>query len=288
VSTSLLGIVIGFGLLTAARVVGGAYYRDALRPERFRAGLCEECLAMASGDWVAASGLVGRGFNNLNMGSTLIWRDPGRRVFIDARNEVTGESFMRRYLKIFEAGGWPRAQREFGFEYAVLRYNDDLSAVHLARRLDRDAAWRLVHVDGNAVVFARVGGPNDSIPAASLPPALDAEERQLRLAELAAAGAPDSGFFRWLCWNEPTPGAEFELGTLLLFLGRLEPAEAPLLSAAKRSPGSGEVYNNLGELYWQRQLWRAAFIAYRRALANDPGNQVARSRVSRLAARFEP
>ena len=93
-------------------------------------------------------------------------------------------------------------------------------------------------------------------------------------------------FFRWLWWNEPTPGADFELGTLLLFLGRLEPAEAPLLSAAKRSPGSGEAYNNLAELYWRRRLWREALIAYRRALAIDPDNQVARSRVSRLAARF--
>jgi tetratricopeptide (TPR) repeat protein len=163
-----------------------------------------------------------------------------------------------------------------------------MSAVNLARRLDREAAWRLVHVDGNAVVFARVGGPNDSIPAASLPSAVEAEERRLRLADLAAAGAPRPAWFRWLWWNEPTPGADFELGTLLLFLGRLAPAEAPLLSAAKSSPGSGEVYNNLGELYWQRELWDAALIAYRRALANDPGNQVARSRVPRLAARSQP
>jgi hypothetical protein len=290
IAATLLGSTLALAALTTASVVRGAYYLDGLRPERFTAGLCDTCLATRSGDWVAQSGLVGPGFNNFNMGSTLIWRDPGRKIFIDARNEVTGEEFMREYIETNEIEGWRRAQRRYGFEYVVLRYNADVNALSLARHLDQSPGWQLVHADGNAVIFARADGPNDSLPPAALPAGLSPDERRRRLAALRPEGARHSAFFRWLWSNEPTPGAASELGTLLLFLGRLDQAEAPLLAAAERCPGSAEVHNNLGELYWRRRFGPAALAAYRNALAlglDGEAMRTARSRVERLESRFD-
>lgn len=278
----VLSLTLALVLLTSVRVVRGSFYRDALRPERFAAGLCEQCLAIPAADWIAQGSLVGPGFNNFNIGSVLAWRDPARKVFIDGRNEVTGEALFEDYLGMLDPAGWERGARRYGFEYAVLRYNADVQALALARYLDGSPAWRLVYADGSAVVFARVDGPNGGMPAASLPPAIDAATRRRRLESIRVEGGAWAGLRRWLWSREPSPGAEFELGTALLVLGRLQQAEAPLLAAALASPGAFEVHNNLGELYWRGRAAKPALIAYRNALALEPDHREIQQRVLAL------
>ncbi len=285
VTAALLGVVLLGTLVTTARVVRGAYYLEGVRLERFAAGICDDCLGVSAADWLAESGLAGRGFNNLNMGSTLIWRDPGRKVFIDARNEVSGREFLEEYLAVFEPGGWSEAVHRYGFEYAVLRYGGEDTALRLARQLDRNPAWRLAYVDGSAAIFVRVDGPNASLPAAAMPPPVSPAERRQVLETLRLESGAGARLRRWLWSDAETPGARFELGTLLLVLGRLGRAEAPLLQAAVASPDSFETHNNLGELYWRRKMGAPALRAYRNALAIDPSHPTVGRRVSQLESR---
>jgi hypothetical protein len=263
-----LVLVLGFALLCIPRIVSGTFYASQRRPDRFAAELCRSCLAADAADWIAARDLRGRGFNDLTSGSTLIWRDPGRKVFIDGRNEVTGEAFFRRYLELTAPGGWPAAQREFGFEYAVMTHRASRFAGRLATALRADPDWRMAYVDGAAVVFVRVAGPNGQLPEAPLPAAVDAatRSRALERASLASAARPG----RWLWSREPAPGEEFALGSFLLRLGLLDEAEAPLLASLQHSPHFFETCINLGVLYHYREQWKSSLAAYRIALALRP------------------
>jgi tetratricopeptide (TPR) repeat protein len=280
---ALLVAASAYAALTTVRVASGSFYAAGRRAVRPAAELCSDCLALDAADWVAGRRFLGRGFNNLNVGSTLIWRDPEHPVFIDARNEVTGERFFAEYLAISrDPVRWRAAAARFGFEYVVLAHELDAHARALGLALERDPAWRLVYVDGAALVFVRRDGPNGGTPPAVLPSPIDAGERRLRLASLHVEPGALARARRWLLSREPAPGSRHELGTVLVTLGRTAEAERPLLDAAEESPGFWEVHNNLGVLYRRLGLAREALVAYQNALALNPGEPTLRARVEEL------
>jgi hypothetical protein len=267
---ALLATACGVALLQVPRVVSGSFYASERRGDRFAAELCSDCLALETADWLARTAPAGPGFNNLALGSVLIWRDPARRVFIDGRNEVSGEDFYRDYLAALDPAGFAAARDRFGFEYVALAHRGDAGASRLAAQLARDAAWRLAHVDGAGVVFVRAAGPNGALPEAALPAAVDTAERERRFAEIRADGSRTRALRRWLWSRERPPGAEHGLGNFLARIDRLEAAERPLLAAAAASPDFVEPQLDLGVLYQRAGMRRLALESYRRALALAP------------------
>ncbi len=262
--------VLAVAALTALRVATGVYYAEDWRHDRFAAELCRHCLAADAADWLAARDLAGPGFNDLIIGGTLLWRDPRHPVFIDGRNEVTGEAFYREYLEALDPLRFDDARRRWGFEYVVLRHGAGSRSLPLAEALYADPAWRLVYVDGAAVVYVRVEGPNGGLREAALPPPISGRERDRRLTRLRVPEGLSARAWRWLASRERPPGDSYGLGSFLLSLGLPRHAEAPLLSAAAESPGFYEPHFDLGVLYQRLERWGAARHAFRNALALEP------------------
>lgn len=277
--------VVGFALVTTARVVRGPFYAQGRRHEQFGSGFCRPCLRLDAADWLAQEDLTGPGFNDMSLGSTLIWRDPEHKVFVDARLDVMGPDFFERYLRARHPSGWPAALRHYRFEYVALAHKQDQVARLLALELQKDPAWRLVFADGAAVVFVRVAGPNGHLRKAALPASVEGQARQSAFGSVHVDGSRSARLWRWLTSPEPAPGAAYELGGLLVTLGRLAQAEAPLLEAVRTSPGFWEVHNNLGVLYERRQVWPAALFFASNALTLAPDDAGLRSRLESLRAR---
>jgi len=252
-----------------ARVVSGVFYAADARLDRFGGGWCRPCLALDAADWLARADLAGPGFNDLTLGSVLVWRDPAHPVFIDGRNEVTGEAHYRAYRAAYDPEGWDAARERWGFEYAALSHAGSAAARALGRHLHASSAWALAYVDGAAAVFVRRAGPNGDRAPAALPAAVPAAERRARLAALERRVGAASGW-RWLGSTEPAPGADHRLGAFLLAVGALEAAEAPLLRAAAASPHAFAPLFDLGVLYQRRGLPRAALRAFRLAARLRP------------------
>jgi len=269
----LLALALGFALLCIPRVVSGAFYASDRRPDRFEASLCRECLGLDTADWLVRQNLSGRGLNDLRFGSVLVWRDPAHPVFIDGRNEVTGEAFYARYLRALDPEQWEQTQRSFAFDYVALMHRGDLRAVALARRLRDDPDWRLAHVDGAGVVFVRVSGPNGSLPAARLPLPVERGERQRRLARIPPAPSDLERWLRWLWSSELPPGTAHALGNFLARLGENAAAERPLLDSIETSPHFYEPYLDLGLVYRDLGLRRAAVRCLRHAAALAPEHE---------------
>jgi hypothetical protein len=270
VGDALLAAALAAALLCLPRVVSGTFYAADRRPDRFEASWCRECLGLDTADWLAARDLGGRGLNDLRFGSVLVWRDPAHPVFIDGRNEVTGETFFARYLRALDPKFWEETQRSFELDYVALLHRGGVRAARLARRLLADPDWRLVHVDGGGVVFARATGPNAGLPEAELPAPLDAAERARRLAGLSVDGNRSTRLRRWLWSRAPAPGADHALGNFLARLGLDAAAERPLPDAATASPGFFEPHLDLGLVYRDLGLPRAALRALRNAKTLAP------------------
>jgi hypothetical protein len=266
----VLAAVTALALLQLPRVVSGTFYAGDRRPDRMEASLCAECIALDTADWLARAAPAGPLLNNLALGSTLIWRAPGQKVFIDGRNEVSGGAFYLEYLRALDPAHFEAARARFGFETVALAHRGDARAVALAAHLAGDPGWRLVHVDGGGVVFTRAAGPNAELPPAALPRALESEERERLFAAIEVDAGRVAALRRWLWSRERPPGAAHGEGNLLARIGRLEPAERPLLEAAQAARGFYEPHLDLGLLYQKAGLRRLALASYQRALALAP------------------
>ena len=270
VADALLVAACACALIQLPRIVSGTFYAGDRRPDRFAAELCSECLALDTADWLARVAPAGPGLNNLALGSTLLWRDPQHKVFIDGRNEVSGEQFYREYLRAMDPAHFEEARRRFGFETVALAHRGDARAAKLTLHLSRDSGWRLVHVDGAGVVFARAAGPNGALPAASLPRAVGSDERERLFSGIRVDAGRAAALRRWLWSREPAPGAVHGLGNFLARIELFESAERPLLDAALKHRGFYEPHLDLGLLYQKANLRRLALASYRHALALAP------------------
>lgn len=270
IGAALLAGVCGFALLQLPRIVSSSFYAGDRRLDRFAAELCADCLALETADWLARVAPSGPLLNNLALGSTLIWRAPGLRVFIDGRNEVSGGALYLEYLRALDPAHFEQARARYGFESVALAHRGDARAARLAAHLARDPAWRLVHVDGAGVIFVRVAGPNGALPAATLPAPVGERERERLFAQIAVDAGPVAALRRWLASREPPPGAAHGLGNFLTRIDLLQAAERPLLEAALQSRGFYEPHLDLGLLYQKAGLRKLALASYRHALALAP------------------
>lgn len=266
---ALVAAVALAAAVLGARVVSGVFYAADGRLDRFGSGWCRTCLALDAADWLASADLAGHGFNDLTLGSTLVWRDPAHPVFIDGRNEVTGEAFYRAYREAYDPARFDAARDRWGFEYVALAHANAPDAHALGRHLAASDAWTLAYVDGAAAVFVRKAGPNGGLAPAVLPAPVTGPDRHSRLAALERS-VDDTKWWRWLWSTEPAPGADQHLGAFLLAIGALEAAEAPLLRAAEASPHAFAPVFDLGVLYQRRGLPRQALRAFRLAARLGP------------------
>jgi tetratricopeptide (TPR) repeat protein len=284
---AMLGAAVVVVAALAARVGTDAYYVDSRRTERIGADWNRRQLPVEAAAWAAGAHLPGKPLNHINFGGWLMHAQDAP-VFIDTRLEVVGESFFNDYRRILGS--------EIALEHAVARHDigwfitPHAGHADLIRRLSADPRWRLGYVDGLAALFVRIDRADVASPDQYVAPFL---------AEWIGPGAPDipwnqlpglggpprrTGLPAWLAGfvtRQDFPFEDFYVGLFHLYRGEAEPAARRFTSAVAASGGRWhDAYVNLGSALWRLDRKEAARAAYRVALEDDPGNRVARERLS--------
>jgi hypothetical protein len=160
------------GFITAVAVLVGGVPLLFLLPPRpaLGIGMAADNEPAAAADFLEREGVGRRLYNDVRFGGYLIWRRfPGRRVFVDGRNEIYGD-LMR---DIDHAMQGPDAWKAFldghGIDAAFLRYPPSLQKVQWTGADGRPhqgvrafsvayfpaSEWALVYWDDDALVMVR-------------------------------------------------------------------------------------------------------------------------------------
>jgi hypothetical protein len=270
--------------ITTVRVVTGSFYGQAGRPTRFASAIDRASFGLDAVEWLADHDLQGRGFNSFNLGGTLLWRDPAHKVFIDTRGDVGGEQLMQRYAAVSHPDVWDRAVRRYGFEYAVLGHRD--LRLLLVRKLWGDPGWRVVYLDGTAIVFVRTDGPNGHLTQVALPPIAEEGTRANTLDQIRVEPGSWGRLRRWIGPAESPPSEDALRGGFWLRMNYPARAEPYLLRAALADPNAVVVQRNLSVVYYHAGLWEEALVTLRNleALAPDDSAVSFLEEVSRKAS----
>lgn len=269
--------IVGLALvIVALRVGSGAWYQSHRQPLHTWPSLEATALAVDSAAFIQAQGLKGRCFNNLNVGGALLLMAPDTKVFIDGRNEVTGDTFFAAYLEASQPGNFQAFAERERIEFVVLSHKE---MAPLIRSLIDSRAWKIVHYDSVAAVLVKAEGINRNLPEATLPvPLTSEEERWSYLRRIVVRPSLVDAFSRWLLGSHEMAFEPSQKGVFLLTVGRWKEAEPFLLDAALRSPHYWELSNNLGALYTRLNVPDAAAFAYRTVLMLNPLNEMAKKR----------
>ncbi len=280
----LFNVVFACAGILCIRVGTGAWYQHQRRVTHLTPTVERSALALDAAEFVERVNLKGRGFNNFNVGGALILGAPSHPIYIDGRNEVTGEAFFKSYLELFDTKRFYSFVESFNIQYVVLGHSNMMT---LVRHLLASQRWTVVHYDSVAVVMVRKDGPNGHLPAMPLPAPLESdEERWSYVHAIEIRPSVIDSFSRWLLGGEEMPFEKDRLGTFLLTAGQWREAERPLLQAAVRAPNFWETSNNLGALYMRLKSWELATLVYRNVLMLNPSDPVARERVEMSWFRF--
>jgi hypothetical protein len=149
-ASGLIPAVFVVGLLISAIVWPIA---SGLRPlitteiltNRFPVATVECCLKGLEAD----AALRGEMFNDYGWGGYLMLALPGRKVFIDGRNDFYGEELVREFNQADDAKpGWEKVFEKYNVGWTILPPQHPLNSL-LALRAD----WSLYHTDEVSAVF---------------------------------------------------------------------------------------------------------------------------------------
>jgi tetratricopeptide (TPR) repeat protein len=235
--------------------------------------------------WLAATPLPGRMLNHLNFGGHLMWAQPAP-VFIDGRLEVIGERFFEEYRRVLGSDeALEAAVARWGIGYVVFPYRTN---PELLVRLSRSARWRLVYVDGQAVVFARPAPGLERRVDESARRALSAPAEPLQLRAVPGLDGPTrpaalARATQSLIERQHFPDEAFGWGLFHHFRGEYAPAATRFAEAVRASNGRYyEIYHNLGAALARLGHRAEAAACYRIVLDAAPGNTQARRRLADL------
>lgn len=107
-------------------------------------------------DYLQAHPVVGNLFNEYGWGGYLIYRlYPERRVFIDGRIDVYGDSFAKKYLDVVVLHpNWQTILHEYDVRIALVQPESPLAVT-----LGSDSAWQRVYQGDDGALFVRNGPP---------------------------------------------------------------------------------------------------------------------------------
>jgi hypothetical protein len=120
-----------------------------------------ERLPAAAADYVIAHRIVGNMFNGYDDGGYLIYRlGPERKIFIDGRVDVYGDSFFKDYNAIyFGTAGWKQKFDRYGIDFAILDNDAPIRQLLLA-----EGSFKEAFRDGHHSVLLRSAARQAALP----------------------------------------------------------------------------------------------------------------------------
>jgi tetratricopeptide (TPR) repeat protein len=248
---AILGCLCAFALILD--VASNRFFARDGTQRGLGTGVAAGIFPEASADWVAEQRPAGEVFHDMSAGGYLAWRWwPRRRTYIDGRLEVHSPELFAAYLKAEQDPGRFEAEaRARDIRVVLWSHAQVLEAAPLLKHLASDPAWRLVHLDLAASIFAR----RDAFPEGAAPPAIDPRSAPVLQALLAEADEverrtrlqdPMPAFLRRLVPRRDVPAAEVGAGLFLALAGAPSAAARLLDDAARRAPWSAPLQYDVG------------------------------------------
>ncbi len=133
-------------------------------------------MPVQAAEFVAAQGLKGNMYNDVDWGGYLIWRfAPGRKVFIDGRIPPPQVYWDALAINLAYAGGespkWKSLLNKYGVAFVIIpRLGPPEGPLNVAYALTEDPEWVPVFADQTALVFLRNSPENsETIKRYALP-----------------------------------------------------------------------------------------------------------------------
>lgn len=120
-----------------------------------------EQLPAAAADYVIAHRIVGNMFNGYDDGGYLIYRlGPERKIFIDGRVDVYGDTFFKEYNAIYAGtAGWKHKFDRYGIDFAILDKDAPIRQLLLA-----EGSFKEAFRDGRHSVLLRTVARQAALP----------------------------------------------------------------------------------------------------------------------------
>lgn len=225
--------------------------------------------AQGACDFLDRENLLGKFFNNYDIGAYLIYRGyPRRKVFIDGRNADYGAAFTEQAVRAgSDPALWADLDQTHGFTGAVVDFigigNPNLPYVS---HLDRNPLWALVYVDDwVAVYLKRI--PENSTALERL------AYKELSVTNLEFGRVSNEQELRRQINEAPRSiKGRIVLAHLFLKTGRADEALGLAREAQGIHPYLHNVHELLGMAYAAQGQWTEAGRSFERAIALSPKN----------------
>jgi len=244
-------------------------------------------------DFIAATGVRGRGFNPFEYGGYLLWRfwpDRTRLPFLDIHQTGSRED-RRLYAEAFLGrAGWRAADGRHRFDYVLLP-REQAPGTRLLDDLDADSSFALVFADDVAALFVRRSGAlaalADSAAYRVLPAGHEGVDRvaEAALTDSALRGRVTAELERRIASSARNASASMAAAWFAALDGHETEARRHLERAVEVDPWLLGVHFRLGTLALAGGRPDQARREFRRELALDPRNQLVRDTLAALEAR---
>jgi hypothetical protein len=281
-SAGALAVILGAAIFTHSIVTNRFYIAEG-RSMRFGTGIGATHLPVGAARWLDAHLPDARVWCNMGNSSTLhFFTQPHREVPILSNTWAYPPSVMseQRALRGLQAPV-ARLSEDYGADAVVINYE---TSGPLFRALVGNPSWELVHVEGRNVVFAWMTGDHAAVV------------QRLALSAIADVDDIDAYVARQRELDPTVASALMHPGVVYLKAGLGELAVATFTVVVRERPKWSRAWNYLAlahltrasaggtaeERALDREKARSAFV---RALALEPGNEVARKHLERLERR---
>lgn len=132
----------------------------------FGSGIKADVFPEKAVEFLDAKNITGRLFNSYPFGGYIMWRTPSRKVFIDGRGfgALYSTEFFNDYFEIVKSPeAWRRAEKRWGFDYAVIEYSRMDMGRHFPMHLRDNPEWALVYWDNASLVYLKRNDTNRAV-----------------------------------------------------------------------------------------------------------------------------
>ncbi len=199
-----------------------------------------------------------------------------QKVFIDGRNELTGEQFFREYWNM---------NSDFGKKLVVEKYKPDIiifpysKAPSWVQYFRKSADWRLTYFDEAAAVYLRKDYRPDVATVDSRFQSEDVNQFENAKLDSLLRSFEGDGFFSSLVREQYYPQQELDLSGFCYYNDWLDAAIYYAAIGLRRSTiECPEVYFNLGTYFYQKKDYERAKYCYWRFLQTNR-NPIAEQRL---------
>ncbi len=262
------GAALGVALAIAALTFAGT-----TRPDRpFGVGIAMRHAPVHAADFIAAHGIRGRTFNQMQHGGYLAFRFPAERErlpFVTTQPELsTAAERANYYAALRRPADWYALDHARRFDYVLLD-REQTPGDHLLDVLDMDSTWVMVFGDDAAELYVRRAGPFARLAAGFgyrvIPGGRDARGRLMDACQAdPALRARARAEAERMADASPANGAAHQLlGFFALMDGRNADAARHLARTVRLMPQTPRIREILGDLALARGRGREARHWYR-------------------------